>query len=87
MGARVHVAGLYDGTLIRGRAVLFASGVACRRLEVPGIDDLLGAGVYYGAGRGGGVHGFAGRRGGRRQLGGPGGGPVLHRRLAEAGGA
>src|SRR4029077_4855071 len=39
-----------DGTLIRGRAVLFASGVEWRRLDVPGIDDLLGAGVYYGAG-------------------------------------
>jgi thioredoxin reductase (NADPH) len=44
-----YVAELSDGTLI-GRAVLFASGVEWRRLEVPGIDDLLGAGVYYGAG-------------------------------------
>jgi thioredoxin reductase (NADPH) len=44
-----YVAGLSDGTLIRGRAVLFASGVEWRRLDVPGIDDLLG-GVYYGAG-------------------------------------
>ena len=45
-----YVAELSDGTLLRGRAVLFASGVEWRRLEVPGIDDLLGAGVYYGAG-------------------------------------
>jgi thioredoxin reductase (NADPH) len=45
-----YVAGLSDGTLIRGRAVLLASGVEWRRLEVPGVDDLLGAGVYYGAG-------------------------------------
>jgi thioredoxin reductase len=30
--------------------VLFASGVEWRRLDVPGVDDLLGAGVYYGAG-------------------------------------
>jgi thioredoxin reductase (NADPH) len=30
--------------------VLFASGVDWHRLDVPGIDDLLGAGVYYGAG-------------------------------------
>ncbi len=45
-----YVAELSDGTLVRGRAVLFASGVQWRRLEVPGIDDLLGAGVYYGAG-------------------------------------
>ena len=45
-----YVAELSDGTLIRGRAVLFASGVEWRRLDVPGIDDLLGAGVYYRAG-------------------------------------
>jgi hypothetical protein len=45
-----YVAELSDGTLIRGRAVLFASGVEWRRLDMPGIDDLLGAGVYYGAG-------------------------------------
>ena len=45
-----YVAELSDGTLIRGRAVLFASGVEWRRLDVPGVDDLLGAGVYYGAG-------------------------------------
>ena len=45
-----YVAELSDGTLLRGRAVLFASGVEWRRLEVPGIGDLLGAGVYYGAG-------------------------------------
>jgi thioredoxin reductase (NADPH) len=45
-----YVAELSDGTLVRGRAVLFASGVEWRRLEVPGIDDLLGTGVYYGAG-------------------------------------
>jgi thioredoxin reductase (NADPH) len=47
-----YVAELSDGTLVRGRAVLFASGVEWRRLDVPGIDDLLGAGVYYGAGPG-----------------------------------
>ena len=45
-----YIAGLSDGTLIRGRAVLFASGLEWRLLEVPGVDDLLGAGVYYGAG-------------------------------------
>jgi thioredoxin reductase (NADPH) len=45
-----YVAELSDGTLLRGRAVLFATGVEWRRLDVPGIDDLLGAGVYYGAG-------------------------------------
>jgi thioredoxin reductase (NADPH) len=45
-----YVAELSDGTAVRGRALLIASGVEWRRLEVPGIDDLLGAGVYYGAG-------------------------------------
>src|SRR4029077_820207 len=45
-----YVAELSDGTLIRGRAVLFASGLEWRRLDVPRVDDLLGAGVYYGAG-------------------------------------
>jgi len=45
-----YVAALSDGTRLRGRTLLFASGVEWRRLEVAGIDDLLGAGVYYGAG-------------------------------------
>jgi thioredoxin reductase (NADPH) len=45
-----YVAWLSDGTEVRGGALLFASGVDWRRLDVPGIDDLLGAGVYYGAG-------------------------------------
>lgn len=45
-----YVARLSDGTLVRGRSFLLASGVDWRRLDVPGIDDLLGAGVYYGAG-------------------------------------
>jgi thioredoxin reductase (NADPH) len=30
--------------------MLLASGVDWRRLDVPGIDELLGSGVYYGAG-------------------------------------
>jgi thioredoxin reductase (NADPH) len=41
---------LSDGTEVLGRTLLLASGVEWRRLEVPGIDELLGAGVYYGAG-------------------------------------
>src|SRR5579863_2587215 len=41
---------LSDGTAFRSRALLFATGVEWRRLEVPGIEELLGAGVYYGAG-------------------------------------
>jgi thioredoxin reductase (NADPH) len=46
-GYRAH---LSDGTTILGRTLLLASGVEWRQLEVPGIDELLGAGVYYGAG-------------------------------------
>jgi thioredoxin reductase (NADPH) len=45
-----YVAHLSDGAAVRSRAVLIASGVDWRRLEVPGIDELLGSGVYYGAG-------------------------------------
>jgi thioredoxin reductase (NADPH) len=41
---------LSDGSSVRGRTMLLASGVEWRRLEVPGIEDFLGAGVYYGAG-------------------------------------
>jgi thioredoxin reductase (NADPH) len=45
-----YVARLSDGTEVFSRSVLVASGVEWRRLEVPGLDDLLGAGVVYGAG-------------------------------------
>lgn len=47
---RVFTSRLSDGTHVRSRALLLATGVEWRRLEVPGIDELLGAGVYYGAG-------------------------------------
>ncbi len=40
---------LADGNEISGRAVLIASGVNVRRLEVPGVEELTGAGIYYGA--------------------------------------
>src|SRR6266849_6717225 len=45
-----YKARLSDGTIVRARAMLVASGVDWRRLEIPGLDDLLGSGVYYGAG-------------------------------------
>ena len=41
---------LSDATTIASRSVIVASGVEWRRLDVAGIDDLLGAGVFYGAG-------------------------------------
>jgi thioredoxin reductase (NADPH) len=45
-----YVAHLSDGTAVPSRSMLVASGVDWRRLDVPGIDELLGSGVYYGAG-------------------------------------
>jgi thioredoxin reductase (NADPH) len=40
---------LEDGTEITSKAVLIATGARFRRLEVPGIEKFIGAGVYYGA--------------------------------------
>jgi thioredoxin reductase (NADPH) len=40
---------LGDGEEVKARAVILATGVAYRKLEAKGIDDLTGAGVYYGA--------------------------------------
>ena len=42
---------LTDGSEVRTRAVVLTTGVSYRTLEVPGIDRLSGAGVYYGAAR------------------------------------
>lgn len=40
---------LADGSELRCHALLLACGVSYRRLDVPGIDALSGAVVYYGA--------------------------------------
>src|SRR5262245_13936513 len=40
---------LSDGSELTGYALLIAPGMEVRRLEVPGIEPLIGAGVYYGA--------------------------------------
>ncbi|HEX7123890.1 MAG TPA: FAD-dependent oxidoreductase [Gemmatimonadaceae bacterium] len=40
---------LSDGSELRCYAVLIASGMEVRQLEVPGVERLVGAGVYYGA--------------------------------------
>ncbi|HEY5982976.1 MAG TPA: FAD-dependent oxidoreductase [Anaerolineales bacterium] len=40
---------LSDGSEISSKAILIATGARFRRLELPGIDALIGAGVYYGA--------------------------------------
>src|SRR6202050_3414469 len=41
---------LADGSEISAEALLIATGVQWRKLDVPGMDRLSGAGVYYGAG-------------------------------------
>jgi len=38
---------LSDGAEIGCRALLIATGIAFRKLDVPGLDRLTGAGVYY----------------------------------------
>lgn len=38
-----------DGSGARARAVIIATGVSYRRLDIPSLDGLLGAGVFYGA--------------------------------------
>jgi thioredoxin reductase (NADPH) len=44
-----RVVHLLDGTEVSARAVVIATGIEWRRLGVPGIEALLGAGVFYGA--------------------------------------
>jgi thioredoxin reductase (NADPH) len=38
---------LADGSEIGCRAMIIATGIAFRKLEVPGLDRLMGSGVYY----------------------------------------
>jgi thioredoxin reductase (NADPH) len=40
---------LADGSQLSCKALVLATGVTVRRLGVPGIENLTGAGVYYGA--------------------------------------
>ena len=44
-----RVVRLADGSEVASYAVLLATGTATNRLDAPGIEPLLGAGVYYGA--------------------------------------
>lgn len=43
------VVALTDGSQVRCRAVVVATGASYRRLEVPALDALAGKGVFYGA--------------------------------------
>jgi thioredoxin reductase (NADPH) len=45
-----RVTSLQDGGRLSSHAVLIATGVQWRKLNVPGADRLTGAGLYYGAG-------------------------------------
>jgi thioredoxin reductase (NADPH) len=40
---------LRDGTQLRSRAVVLATGIHWRRLGVPALEALVGSGVFYGA--------------------------------------
>jgi thioredoxin reductase (NADPH) len=44
-----HTVVLRDGSEARAGAVVLATGVSYRRLGIPGLEDLHGAGVFYGA--------------------------------------
>jgi thioredoxin reductase (NADPH) len=44
-----RVLSLADGSQVASRTVVIATGVSYRRLPVPGLEVLLGAGVFYGA--------------------------------------
>jgi len=44
-----YVLGLQDGSEVTGRAVVIAGGASYRRLDVPELEGLVGAGVFYGA--------------------------------------
>ena len=40
---------LIDGSEINSKTVVIATGVAYRKLEIPGMEQFAGAGVYYGS--------------------------------------
>jgi thioredoxin reductase (NADPH) len=44
-----HVVEISDGSEVTARAVVLATGVSYRRLGAPGLEELTGSGVYYGA--------------------------------------
>jgi thioredoxin reductase (NADPH) len=44
-----HLISLSEGSEVVARAVIVAAGVAYRRLGVPSLERLVGAGVFYGA--------------------------------------
>jgi len=53
--ASVSVEGLYrivtlsDGSVLSCKALIISSGVTVNQLQIPGVERLTGAGIYYGA--------------------------------------
>jgi thioredoxin reductase (NADPH) len=45
----MRIVKLSDGCELTARTLLLATGVRWRTLDVPGVDELIGAGVYYGS--------------------------------------
>lgn len=45
----VHAVRVSDGTVVRGRTVVVATGTEYRRLGAPQLEELVGRGVFYGA--------------------------------------
>ena len=48
-GEPVHVVTLDGGNVVSTRALVLATGVQWRRLDIPGIERFVGHGVFYGA--------------------------------------
>jgi thioredoxin reductase (NADPH) len=48
-GFPYHTVALDDGSEVACYSIIVATGMSVRRLEVPGVSELTGAGVYYGA--------------------------------------
>lgn len=51
IGQPCHTVDLDDGESVSGKAVIVATGVSWRSLDVPGAECLIGKGIYYGAAR------------------------------------
>ena len=45
----LYAVSISDGSVVRSRTVVVATGVDYRRLGIPQIEDLVGRGVFYGA--------------------------------------
>jgi thioredoxin reductase (NADPH) len=40
---------MMDGTTVHSKTIVIATGVSYRKLDIPGMNEFAGAGVYYGA--------------------------------------